>query len=102
MSASDKYLSMNASGGKSKKSKKKRRRKKDEGSEEEEETQAAHHVSNVVEMPEVCNKVLNHRINSLQVSSNSCYLLITFANSLGPDQARQNIRPDLNPKCLTS
>ena len=28
-------------------------------------------------------------------------LLITFANSLDPDQARQNIGPDLDPKCLT-
>ena len=101
MSASDKYLSMNASGGKSKKSKKKRRRKKDEGSEEEEETQAAHHVSNVVEMPEVCNEVLNHRINSLQASGNSCCLLIplqTVWNQTRPDK----ISACLNPKCLTS
>ena len=29
-----------------------------------------------------------------------CSLLITFANSLNPDQARQNIRPDLDPDCL--
>ena len=28
-------------------------------------------------------------------------LLITFANSLDPDQARQNVGPDLNPNCLT-
>ena len=28
-------------------------------------------------------------------------LLITFANSLDPDQARQNVRPDLDPNCLT-
>ena len=30
-----------------------------------------------------------------------CLLLITFANSLGPDQARQNVGPDLDPNCLT-
>ena len=28
-------------------------------------------------------------------------MLITFANSLDPDQARQNIGPDLDPICLT-
>ena len=28
-------------------------------------------------------------------------LLITFANSFYPDQARQNVWPDLDPKCLT-
>ena len=25
----------------------------------------------------------------------------TFANSLDPDQARQNVWPDLDPNCLT-
>ena len=30
-----------------------------------------------------------------------CHLLITFANSLDPDQARQNVGPDLDPNCLT-
>ena len=30
-----------------------------------------------------------------------CRLLITFANSLDPDQYRQNISPDLNPNSLT-
>ena len=28
-------------------------------------------------------------------------LLITIANSLDPDQARQNVGPDLDPNCLT-
>ena len=28
-------------------------------------------------------------------------LLITFANSLDPDQAQQNVGPDLGPYCLT-
>ena len=30
-----------------------------------------------------------------------CRLLITFANSLDPDQARQNVGPDLDPNFLT-
>ena len=29
-----------------------------------------------------------------------CHLLITFANSLDPDQAWQNVRPDLDPNYL--
>ena len=28
-------------------------------------------------------------------------LLITFANSLKPDQAQQYVRPDLDPNCMT-
>ena len=28
-------------------------------------------------------------------------LLISFVNSLDPDQARQNVGPDLDPNCLT-
>ena len=39
--------------------------------------------------------------NSLPTSGNFCCLLITFANSLNPDQARQNVGPDLDPNCLT-
>ena len=39
--------------------------------------------------------------NSLPASSDFCHLLITSANSLDPDQARQNGRPDLDPNCLT-
>ena len=30
-----------------------------------------------------------------------CHLLITFANSLDPDQARHFVGPDLDPNCLT-
>ena len=30
-----------------------------------------------------------------------CHLLITFANSLDSDQARQNLRPDWDWICLT-
>ena len=29
-------------------------------------------------------------------------LLITFANSLDPDQDRHNVGPDLDPSCLTN
>ena len=39
--------------------------------------------------------------NSLPASGNLCYLLIIFAISLDPDQARQNVGPDLDPNCLT-
>ena len=30
-----------------------------------------------------------------------CLLTITSANSLDPDQAQQNVGPDLDPNCLT-
>ena len=30
----------------------------------------------------------------------TCRLLITFANSLDPDQDQQNVSPDLEPSCL--
>ena len=39
--------------------------------------------------------------NSLHASGHFCPLLITFANSLDPYQARQNVGPDLDPDCLT-
>ena len=34
-------------------------------------------------------------------SSNLCFQLITVANSLDLDQARQDVGPDLDPNCLT-
>ena len=40
--------------------------------------------------------------NSLPPSGNFCCLLITFANSLDPDQAQQNVGSDLDPNCLTA
>ena len=40
-------------------------------------------------------------INSLLTSGDFSCLLITSANSLEPDQARQNVGPDLDPNCLT-
>ena len=39
--------------------------------------------------------------NSVPASDLICHLLITFANSLYPDQARHNVVPDLDPNCLT-
>ena len=39
--------------------------------------------------------------NSFPASVNFCRLLITLANSLEPDRARQNVGPDLDPNCLT-
>ena len=38
--------------------------------------------------------------HSLPARGDFCCLLITFANSLDPDQARQNVGPDLDPYCL--
>ena len=40
-------------------------------------------------------------LNSSLLSSVFCYLLITFANSLSPDQDRQNVSSDLVPNRLT-
>ena len=34
------------------------------------------------------------------VIDNFCHLLITFANSLDPDQSRQNVAPDLDPNII--
>ena len=39
-------------------------------------------------------------INSLNASHNFCHLLITYANSLDPDQDQQNVGPDLDQNCL--
>ena len=40
-------------------------------------------------------------LNSFPNSGDFCRLLITFASSLDPDQAWQNVGPDLDPNCLT-
>ena len=37
----------------------------------------------------------------LLVTRDLCHLLMTFVNSLDPDQAWQNIKPDLDPNYLT-
>ena len=39
--------------------------------------------------------------NSLPASRDFCHLRMTFANNLDADQARQNVWPDQDPKCLT-
>ena len=39
--------------------------------------------------------------NPLPASGDFCHLLITFAISLDPYQARQNVGPDLDPHCWT-
>ena len=39
-------------------------------------------------------------VNSFPTSGDFCSLLITFANSLDPDQACQFVGPDLGPNCL--
>ena len=46
------------------------------------------------------NKIIY--LSSFPASGNFCRLLITFANSLDPDQAQQNVGPDLDPNCLRS
>ena len=40
-------------------------------------------------------------VSPFLASGDFCCLLITFTNSLDPDQARQNVGPDLDPNCLT-
>ena len=44
---------------------------------------------------------LAYIFNSFHASDNVCRLLITFANSFDPDQARHIVGPDLDPNCLT-
>ena len=41
------------------------------------------------------------KFNSLPASGEFCSLLTIFANSLDPNQARQNVGPDLDPNRLT-
>ena len=40
-------------------------------------------------------------LNSFLASGDFCSTLITFANSLDPDQDQQNAGPDLDQNCLT-
>ena len=40
-------------------------------------------------------------INSFLARGDFHHWLITFTNSLDPDQDRQNVGPDLDPTCLT-
>ena len=45
-------------------------------------------------------KVINQCLSLVNSSPTECRLLRTYANSLDPDQARQNVGPDLDPICL--
>ena len=42
----------------------------------------------------------SYKVKSFPASDDFCRLLITFANNLDSDQARQNVGPDLDPNCL--
>ena len=43
---------------------------------------------------------IHNKVNYLPASGKVCRLLMIFANSLDPDQARQNVGPDLDPSCF--
>ena len=49
----------------------------------------------------VLHKLCKPGINSFLASGDFYSLLITFANSLDPDQDRQNVGPDLGPNRST-
>ena len=40
-------------------------------------------------------------LNSLPACDYFCSILITYVNSLDPDQAGRSVGPDLDPNCLT-
>ena len=47
-------------------------------------------------------KVLARKYQQVVLYLTLCPLcLLIIANSLDPDQARHNVRPDLDPNCLT-
>ena len=48
-----------------------------------------------------CLDLWSYTISSFHASGDSFRLLITFANSLDPDQDLQNVGPKLDPNCLT-
>ena len=45
--------------------------------------------------------IASSEFNSFLATGDFCRLLITFTNSLVPDQDRQNVVPDLDPNRLT-
>ena len=55
------------------------------------------------EFEEMLNSNMKVSIKSKKYSKTNVnsLRLITFANTLDPDQARQNDGPDLDPNCLT-
>ena len=51
---------------------------------------------------QLIHNITGHSLITYSPSSgNFCCQLITFANSLDPDQARQTVGPDLDANCLT-
>ena len=46
-------------------------------------------------------KKMNQLNHFFLASRKFCRLIITFSNSLDPDQDWQNVSPDLEPNCLT-
>ena len=48
-----------------------------------------------------CDKVVAYLLNPFLACGDFRHQLITFPNSLDPDQDRQNVGPDLNPNRLT-
>ena len=46
-------------------------------------------------------QITNIDFNSFPASRDFCRLLITFANTLDPDQARKDVGSDLDSNCLT-
>ena len=47
------------------------------------------------------NILINNHTNSFLASGDFWHLLMNFANSLDPDQDRQNVGPDLDSNSLT-
>ena len=45
--------------------------------------------------------MINITFNSFLANGDFCRLLLTFANSLDPDQDRRNVGPDLDLNSLT-
>ena len=68
---------------------------------------ARHFICSLVQVPhrktgnrhdwKIVDWDINHQNKQTNKKHASVMLLITFANSLDPDQDRQNIRPDLDP-----
>ena len=62
-------------------------------------------ILNIIGIFVFCTIIIQIHANNIkcifQLFVYVCCLLITFANSLDPDQARQSVGPDLDPNCLT-
>ena len=49
----------------------------------------------------VISTKISHTASFTYLFAFQCHLLITFVNSLDPDKARKDVRPDLDTNCLT-